>query len=199
MARTYTLTIGAVIATARSMLNDTREDMGYRAEDAELVGYLSEALRAMVGIVPGLFSATATHTCTAGARQQLENERAVAMLDIPGLPESDLATLNQFAPGWTAATAGATREFIRLPAEPLAFMVYPPAAAAATLAVRMVIAPAALAVDLAALLPVPEAFQPALAEYVAGRADMKNDESANSNRAGQLLERFTAGVKALGV
>ena len=199
MARTYTLTIGAVIATARALINDAREDMGYRADDAELVGYLSEALRAMVAIVPGLFAESATHTCSAGARQVLEVERATAFLDIPGLHEGDMATLNSFAPGWTASAAGDAREFMRLPGEPLAFMVYPPAAADAELQVRMVVAPAVLPVDLAALLPVPEAYQPALAEYVAGRASSKDDEHTNSNRAGQLLERFTAGVKALAV
>ncbi|MBI5255523.1 MAG: hypothetical protein HY855_03415 [Burkholderiales bacterium] len=198
MARTYTLTVGSVIAKARRMLNDTRGDMGYRAEDEELIGALSEALRAMVPIVPGQFAEVVTHACAAGARQTIEAERSVALLDIPGLTEGDMATLNAFAPGWTTAAAGAAREFMRLPGEPLSFMVYPPAQAAAQLHPRVVITPQELAGDdLDALLPVPEAFEPMLVEYVVGRAEVKDDEHSENSRAAQLLDRFTAGVKSL--
>ncbi|MBI5257013.1 MAG: hypothetical protein HY855_10980 [Burkholderiales bacterium] len=198
MARNYTLTVGGVLAKARRMLNDTRDDMGYRAEDAELIGALSEALRAMVPIVPGLFAQVVTHACTAGARQTIEAERSVALLDIPGLTEGDMATLNAFAPGWTAVAAGAAREFMRLPGEPLSFMVYPPAQAAAQLQPRVVITPQELASDdLDALLPVPEVFEPMLVEYVVGRAEVKDDEHSESSRAAQLLDRFAAGVKSL--
>lgn len=191
------MTVADLVNKARQILSDNRADMGYRAEDSELIDGLNEALQAMVGLVPGLFGDTVSHACAAGAYQVLDADRATALLDIPGLYESDLATLNQFAPGWTTATtAGAAREFLRLPGETLRFLVYPPAAGTEVLHLRIVRAPQVLD-DLADVVPLPENYGPALVEYMVGRVELKDDEHVNTTRAAQLLERFAAGVKAL--
>lgn len=199
MARTFTMTVASVLTKARRLANDSNEELGLRDSDADCIGYLNEAILAMVPLVPGLFAAAVTHTCTAGARQDIEADRAVAYLDLPGLNEGDLATLNAFAPGWTAAAAAVPREFMRLPGEPLAFMTYPPATAGAQLTLRIVRSPEPLDEegDTDQLIALPEVYEPSLVEYVVGRAEVKDDEHVNSNRAAQLLERFTAGVKAL--
>lgn len=196
MPRTYTMTVESVLTPARAMLNDDRPEMDLRAADPELITALNEAIAAMVGIVPGLFAQQVAHACQAGARQALQNDRAVALLDIPGLPEADLETLNLYAPGWTTSTPGAVREFLRLPGEPLAFMVWPPAVADAALTPRAVLLPEALEA-LEDPIELPEVFAPALVEYVVGRVEMKDDEHVDSTRASQLMERFAAGVKAL--
>lgn len=196
MARTYLMTAGSVMAKARRMLQDNRPEMEYRTADADLVSALNECLGTMVALAPGLFATTQTHTCTAGHLQALENERAVALLDITGLPEIDESTLTLFSPAWHSATAAAPYEFIRLPAEPLRFKVNPPAVGGEVLQVRMVRAPAALT-ESASLIELPENYEPHLVEYLVGRIQMQDDEHVDSNRAVKLMEIFAAGVKSL--
>lgn len=196
MARTYTMTVGGLVTKARAMDNDARTEMGYRAEDPEFIGWLNDAVNAMVPLFPGLFTNTIAHACAAGYLQILEDTRAVSFVGVDGLPEGDANSLTDFYPGWTVTANATPREFMRVMGDPLRFMVYPPATAAAPLSVRAVLAPAPLA-DLADLVLVPEVFEPMLVEYMVGRAEMKDDEHANSGRAAALLERFTTGVKSL--
>lgn len=196
MARTYTLTVAQVLAEARQILNDTREDLGLRDSDIVLIGHLNDALQAAVGVAPGWFVDTVEHQCQAGALQAIERERAVAFLDVEGLPEADLGVLQRFAPGWQSSTPATPFEFLRPPGEPLRFFVYPPATPGAVIRVRLVVAPALLA-EPEDVVPLPEHTRPALVEYVAGRASLKDDEHVNSQRATVLLDRFVAGVKAM--
>jgi hypothetical protein len=196
MPRTYTMTAAQVLAEARQMLNDTRVDMGLRDSDDVLLGHLNDALQAAVGVAPGWFTDTVVHTCQAGALQAIEVDRAVAFLDAEGLPESDLMTLDRYAPGWQQSTPASPFEFLRQGGEPLRFFVYPPAPAGASIRVRLVVAPALLTAA-AQVVPLPEHTRPALVEYVAGRASLKDDEHVNSQRATVLLDRFVAGVKAM--
>lgn len=196
MPRTYTLTAAQVLAEARQMLNDNRSDMAPRDTDAVLLGHLNDALQAAVGAAPGWFADTIAFSCAAGAMQVVESDRAVAFLDVEGLPEVDLATLDRFAPGWQQGTPGTPREFLRPGGEPLRFFVSPPAVAGSTLRVRLVVAPALLTTT-AQVVPLPEHCRPALIEYVVGRASLKDDEHVNSQRATALLDRFVGGIKAL--
>lgn len=196
MPRTFTMTAADVIGKARTMLQDTRVDVGLRAQDPELLAALNDALQAMVGLHQGLFEADGVHTCVAGYLQTLENTRAVQLLDVVGMPEADLVTLAQFRPGWTNETQAAPRNWLRAAGDALRFMTYPPATAGAVLPVRFVEAPAALA-STADVIPLPENYEPALVEYLVGRVEMKEDEHVDSGRAVALMDRFAASVKAL--
>lgn len=196
MARTYTMTAASVLTKARTLISDNRQDMGYRTSDAQLIASLNEALGAMLGINPGLFSRTDFMSCVAGYLQTLDFPRAVMLLDLPGLNECDAVSLTQFMPGWRTATAGTAQNWMRSPGDPLKFALYPPAVGGAQVEVRHVRAHAALS-SLADVVEVPENYEPALVEYVAGRADLQDDEHANSGRASALLERFAANIKAL--
>lgn len=194
--RTYLLTAGDVLDKVRVILNDKRQDMGYRNSDPELLGWLNDALNTMVGVNPGLFEVDDVHTCTAGYMQTVVKERAVMLIEVIGLPEADPLTLAQFAPGWTSGTPDTTLNWMRPKADPLRFMTHPPAVAGASLPIRYVKSPAPVA-TVNDLVEVPENYEPALVEYVAGRAEMQDDEHVNSGRASQLMDRFVASVQSL--
>lgn len=196
MARTFNLTAESVISKARSMINDTRTDMGLRQLDPEMLAALNDALNAMVGLHQGLFETDGAHTCAAGYLQTLENSRAVQLLDVVGLPEADLISLAQFRPGWTTEAQAAPKNWMRAAGDALRFMTYPPALAGEVLSVRFVKAPDTLTAT-SDLIPLPENYEPALVEYLAGRIEMKDDEHVESGRAQSLMDRFAANVKAL--
>lgn len=196
MARTYTTTPAAVFAIVRRVISDDRADLEQRVDDASMLAALNEALQALVGLKPGLFEQTVPFSCADGATQTVDADRAVAVVDIPGLPAADRSTLDLYAPGWTGGVAGAAEEWFPLPASPLRFMVYPPAQAGQALELRCVIAPQ----DVAGVndpIEVPESYAPALAEYVIGRIEMADDEHVNNGRAAVLLQRFAETVKAV--
>lgn len=197
MARTYTLTAATVLGNARVLLGDSNPDMSPRNTDAALLAALNEALMAMVTAAPGLFSAHGEMQCAAGYLQQVEFSRAAIFIDVIGLPEADPATLGQFMPRWMQSTPGTPENFMRIPADPLRFMVYPPATAAAPLTVRFARAPDPIGA-VTDVIPVPEHYGPVLTEYVVGRAELADDEHVNSERATALLARFTESVKTLG-
>lgn len=196
MTRTFHLTAGEIVASARVLLQDNRSDTGYRNSDPTLYGYLNDALGAMVSIAPGLFARTGSLACVAGYLQTLDFDRAAGFLKVVGLREVDEASLTEYLPGWTTGTPGAPIEWMRATGQPLRFMVYPPAVGGEQLAVDYMRAHDLIGAD-ADLVQVPENYKPALVEYVVGRAELQDDEHVNSQRAVQLLERFTAGVKAL--
>ncbi len=194
MSRTYTLTAGGVLTKARTLLNDSTPDP--RATDTELLGTLTDALNAMVGVFPGLFSVTVPYSCVTGYLQEIILDRAVMFLNVVGVPEGNEPALTQFSPGWMNGTEGAIREFMRVSGDPLRFMTDPPSPTAQALSVRVVQAPEPITAT-ETTLPIPEVYEPALVDYVVGRAEMKDDEHANSGRASQLMELFVASVKAL--
>lgn len=196
MARSYQMTVGGVIGKARLLLNDANSTLGYRNGDAELIGYLNDAINLMVGVKPGLFAVTTNLTCVAGYMQKVEFARAVQILEVVGIPECERATLTQFAPNWMGATAGATVNWMRSPAEPLRFDVYPPAVADAALPVLYVESPQPLA-SIGDAIKLSENYEPALIDFVVGRAEMKDDEHVNSTRAAQMMNRFLEQIKGV--
>lgn len=199
MPRTFHLTASSVLTKARAMINDLNVDgTGYRVSDPLMIGCLNDALNAMVGVNPGLFSVLETHTCQQGYMQSLFNDRAVAFQEVIGLPQGDSVTLSQFSPGWMTAAQATAREWMPVAGDPLRFMVYPPSPDGQSLTLRFVKAPAPMA-TVNDLVPVPENYEPALVEYVAGRAEMANDESVDTQRATSLMDRFVASVAALKV
>jgi hypothetical protein len=195
MPRTYTMTAGSIVGKARTLLNDTRTDTGYRSPDTDLFAALNDAIAAAVAHNPGLFEIDAVHTCDAGYLQTVAVDRSTALIEVVGLPECDEATLTQFRPQWTNATPGAASNWMRPKGEPLKFMTYPPAVGGEQYRLRLVrsLPPVTALSDVIAL---PESLEPLFVEYVVGRIETSDDEHSSSGRAAALLDRFVAGMKA---
>lgn len=193
MARTYTITAGDLIGKARTMLNDLSSP--YRNDDSTMIGWINDAMNMALTANPALFSTVGAFTCAAGFRQQLEGTRAVAVLDIIGVPQIDMATLTMFSPGWHGGASGAATGWIRMAQEPLAFEVYPPSAAGQALTIHYVESPAPLSAT-SDLVPMSENYGPALVDYLVARASHVDDEHVLSGRATLFDEKFIQAVRA---
>src|SRR5574343_883740 len=189
-----------VIDGARSILNDKEQPYGYSTED--LVGYLNDALAQMLLLRPDIFEVIGTFTCVEGHMQQLPatSKRIMEVLGVNGgaaITEVPRETLDMFSPNWRTETPGTPVNWARHPRSDRTFFLYPPAAAGTELDIQhSVPVPRITEDDLDDDMAVSPSYLPALVDYVAGRAEMRNDEHANDQRAVQLIGEFRA---ALGV
>lgn len=192
------MSVASIVTKVRAMINDDHATAGYRTSDAELFGYINDALNVLLNIRPGLFSKTVTHLCVAGYLQLVESNRAVEFIEVVGVPQCDRDTLTQFLPNWhnNMAISGQMSNWMREPADPLRFDVYPPAIAGSPVVIRIVESPEPVA-SLIDIIQISENYEPMLVEYVAGRSEIRDDEHVNSGRAVQLIDRFVAQAKGI--
>lgn len=187
-----------ILTAARYVLNDTVSTR-YRNTDAELLGWVNDALDVMVGVLPQLFAATSAHACTAGAEQSPSFARLVAILDVQRITgggailRADKAALDAFRPGWYSDSSGAAVNWFPHQASPKKFLLYPPSANGQSVDVVFAQAPAALLIG--DTIPVSDNYQPALVNFVVGMASSKDDEAVNSNRSAQAKADFVAMIK----
>lgn len=197
MARTYQMLVSTILSKARKLLNDANSQIEYRNTDSELIGHLNDALSMLANTKPGLFTVTADYTCVAGYKQVIEFARAIQLLEVVGIPECERSSLSQYSPGWMSGAGSANIvNWLRSPAEPLRFDVYPPALAGTVLPVLYSQAPAPLANTTETIL-LSENYEPALIDFIVGRAEMKDDEHVNSTRAAQMMTRFLEQIKGI--
>lgn len=192
MARTYTLLCSEVLAKARYVLQDSTAP--YRNTDPEMLGWINDTIKTILSLVPGLFTDVVQHVCEAGFEQKLTNERASGFFSVVGVPEGDLDTLTLFSPGWQNAAQGPIVNWLRAANDPLGFYCTPPATAGQTLQVNAVITPTPLTL-LTDLIPVPEAYEPAIIDYIVAMAQLKDDEAVDAARQQLLMANFASRIK----
>lgn len=192
------LALSVPIATARGLLNDP-SSVRYTA--ADLLVYANDALDQLARLVPQLFYTDGTLTCVNGtATQTLSFNTALALIDVRRVQggnvvsEVDRAALDSFNPAWRSTTPAAAVHWMRIPGEPLKFLIYPPAATSQVLEVTYVKVPEEHIVS--ADTGLPTALSDAIADYIVYRAESRDDEHVLSARAVQFLASFQSKVTA---
>lgn len=188
------LKLNAAIDTARGILND-RDASGYRYSPEDLLKYANDALDALCEVAPQFFHTDGELECTPNAvLQQVPYDNALALVNIigikngPAITPVDRRILDQFHPGWMTDPAGPAKHFIPIPDEPMRFMVCPKAPAGQKLNIIYVKVPESYAADQDTGLPT--TLESAVVDYIVGRAESRNDESVNTNRAAQAMANF---------
>lgn len=190
--------LSAAVSIARGVLQDSDPD-GYRYSDPDLVAYGNGAIRALVGIKPGLFYTESDFACTENAaKQSLSFDDAHALIDVlrinngNAVLRADKAALDAFMPSWMTGSPGTAVNWMPNIDDPVGFYLYPPAPANQVLRVLYVRVPATYAMDDDTGLP--ETITEAVADYMVGMAESRNDEAANSGRATQFINQFAARI-----
>lgn len=191
------LTLSASIATARGILNDPS---AVRYTAADLLGYANDALDQIVGMLPQLFHTDGTLACIAGSvEQELPLATGISLVRVNNVVggnavnPADRNMLDAYHPGWRNDTAGAAVNWMPVDNAPRKFLVYPKAPPAQTLDITYVAVPGEYtATDNTGL---PTVLSDAIADYVVYRAESRDDEHVNSNRAAQFMASFVAKVR----
>lgn len=169
--------------------------------EAELLGYLNEALRATALVKPDLFTVQAEVTLAAGVLQNLP-AGGIALIDIPRntsgrvVTQVDLQMLNEVQRFWPAATPEATVEHFTVnPTTPRQFNVYPPNDGTG----EVVMLYGAVPTELTAVgdtVPVPDVYQAPLTQYVLSRAYDKNTLRKDLVKSAAAMQNWARAIGA---
>lgn len=195
------LTVADVITPVRVLLNDT-DTGGIRYLDAELFGWLNDAVRTVCIDKPEATARTATHPLTAGTLQTLPNDAHAfleAVCNMNGSAAGRVVRhvprhiLDRENPAWHQSTA--TVEAMRYATtenDPRAFYVYPPNTGTGHL--RIIYSAVPPIVDaLVDPLPLPDVYAPMLVNLVCYRAHLKNQQDPDSlARASAYLDQYNS-------
>lgn len=191
------LLLSSPIATARGILNDPS---AVRYSAADLLIYANDALDQLVALVPTLFYSTGDLPCAVGETlQSVPVDTAKSLLSVRRIKGGgavrpvDRATLEAYDPSWHLAAAGPAKHWMPVDDDPLRFYIYPPAPAGQVLELSYVRIPGEFSATEDTGLPT--YLSDAVADYVVSRAEARDDEHVNSNRAAQFLESFATKVK----
>lgn len=177
-----------IINEARNLLQDTDSTV-FRQSNDELLDYVNDALNEASHLAPNLFFTTGDLTCVSG-----QTEQTLTFSDAQGLVEvirikdgkavhpMDMMVMSRFHPEWAAEDAGEAINWCRFAGDPLRFYLYPKAPVNQVIEVIYVKNPSTYALT-DSITELPPASKPALANYVIYRAESKDDEHVNSQRA----------------
>lgn len=189
-----------IIPQVRRLLQDEIAS-SYRWSDAELLGWITAALDAIVDLRPELFNAQFTHVCTAGVEQELVEPRVrqfqevVRIVGGPAVTPTSREILDLFNPAWPTTASGAAIHWMPHPESFKKFYVYKPAAAGQQLLVRCVQSHAPITATTDSI-NLPENYAPAIQAFVIYRAESKDDEQINSGRAQAFMSDFAGMIGA---
>lgn len=180
-----------MIDRARVLLGDTAGLQRY--SDAELMRHANDALRAIAVAQPQLFNGLKVMTCQAGAYQMIP-AAWLALVDVLGVVgggavrKADRAALDRIDPGWMRKTPGAPVQWAAIAGDERRFLLSPPPADGTQLEVIATVIDQTY--GLADTLPVPDAYAPALAYFVASMAFGTEDEDMNDAKSQKYLQLF---------
>jgi len=199
-----------VLDRARVPINDAAK---VRYTDDELNSYLNDGILAMVGPRADLFVFDGTMSTVAGTVNQTLPAGGISVMDVyaataggvsRGVSRMLFDDIRTFRQTWRTDPAAICQNWLYAPQDPdkvsgPAFMIYPQAPAGQVLNVIYLKAPVRVATALAAttILPIADTYSVPLQAYVAGRAELKDDEHVNSGRAELLLKTFLEQIAAL--
>lgn len=189
------LTVASMLAKMRQQLVDETDT--YRWSDAELVGYLNEAVRAIVAARPDASSVREVVNLVGGSKQALPANR-LRLLEIecnmgtggatPGraVTLTERENLDQIDPNWRAgATSAEVKHYCYSDRDPKNFDVYPPQPAVSPGSVRAVMSalPTAMPSDGTGNFNLDDIYEPAAIHYGLGLAFLKDAEGGDDARA----------------
>lgn len=207
-----------LILVIRPTLNDTSTTASeQRYSDAEFLDYMKDGLREAAVLRPDLFSVFTTMQCAVGVEQdpRIAHPETFILVDVLGISggdelwECDYATFKAWLPSWRRAPGGPAENWMRAPGDPNKqpspkFYVTPPSLGASQVLDICIVDTAGIdALTLDSRVPLPEPYVPAIEAYMIFRAETRDDEHVNTQRAqlfqGAFANQLGTGSKTEGV
>lgn len=189
------LVLSQSVGLARSILQDT--DAGFkRYSDADLLAYANDALDQMVTLLPSLFYAEGEVQCIEGTLQSVSFSDARALVDVRRIKNGGAVipcsqeSLDRFKPNWHLDPPAPAVNWMGITNDPVRFLIYPQAPQGQILEVMFVRNPPVLGMNDGSGIPV--VYADAVADYIVYRAESRDDEHVNSQRAQTFYQSFVA-------
>lgn len=190
-----TVTAQSIISRVRTQLIDVGATQHW--SDAELLQWLSDGLRTLVGANPAASATRFELAMVAGTKQTLPADGHL-LLDVErnttgrAVRKADQAALDAFSPEWhTSTQAAAVKHYIYNPLMQQQFYVYPPNDGTGSLQIIYSVMPADLTA-VSDVLPVDDIYQTALFDYVMYRCHQKDSDYAAGGVANAYFTAFQA-------
>lgn len=192
--------LSSAITIARDVLNDTTPT--YRYSDAELLEYGNGALRSLPSLKPSLLYTEGELQCEVDqALQSVSFDDAHSLVKVlrikngAALTPFDKASLDAFAPGWMSATSAAAQQWAPNADDPVRFYLTPPAPIGQVLIVLYIRIPGPYVAGEDTGLPI--TITEAVADYMVGMAESRDDEHVLSQRSAQFMAQFAGRLDAV--
>jgi hypothetical protein len=192
------MTPSEIIVEARKLLQDTR--VPFRYSDADLLGYLNQAILRVLTMRPDLFTEVGDLTLVPNTVVQnlpSDGHRLVDLYYVKGggaVTEVNRVVFERSHPNWAQDPAGPPVNYMRHPRNPTTFFVYPQPATSTEVVAEYVAVPTAY--TLVDTITHPSAgYFSTLVDGVVFLASSIDDEHVNSGRAQLFQQSF---MQALG-
>lgn len=188
-----------VIDEARVLINDDNPLMPERFSDAELLGFVNQAIKRACMVRPDLFIVSEDVTPTVGQVEQELPSTVTRILEIhrvvDGAPlrEVDKVTMDASYPDWTTETAGTPVNWMRHPRNPRKYFLYPRPASGTEVSAEYIEVPDDYLIG--ATIGLPDSYKSALIDAVVFMAEIVDNEHVETARAKNFFDSF---MQALG-
>ena len=199
--------VGDILRRCKKVLQEVTQN-GTRWANEELLDWLNESYQAITGIKPDASSLNAEITCTVGTKQKIPDD-GLMLLDVVRNTTGDgmavirtsRAALDSTRRRWHGEDPqDEVEQFVFDDQDPRHFYVYPPAMATVKLEVIYASVPLPHAMteakdDSVEVIRLPDAYAPAMVDYILSRAYAKDAEhAANLQRSTMHMQAWQAAL-----
>lgn len=188
-----------VIDEARILINDDNALMPARFSDADLLGFVNQAMKRACIVRPDLFIVSSSITPTANQVDQELSSSVSRLLEINrvvgggALGEVDKETMDRSSPTWTTDTADTPVNWMRHPRNPRKYFLYPRPATGTQISAEYIEVPSDY--TLSDTIGLPDSYKSAIIDAVVFLAEALDNESIDGQRAKAFADMF---MQALG-
>lgn len=188
-----------VIDEARVLISDDNVLMPERFSDADLLGFLNQAVKRACVVRPDLFITNADITPTPDQVEQELASNVTRIVEIHrvvgggALGEVDKETMDRSAAAWPTETSDTPVNWMRHPRNPRRYFLYPAPITGTQVTIEYVIVPDDYAVS--DTIDMPDSYKSALIDCVVALAEIVDNEHVETQRAKSFFDSF---MQALG-
>ena len=189
------MTPAEVITEVRKLIGDTRPT--YRNSDANLLGFVNQAVKRIALLRPDLFSTFDEMNCVSGSVRQAAPADSLRLMEVlqvkngNALIETSREAMDQNYPVWPTVAASAATTWMRNPRDPNKFFIFPKAPEGQVLVLEFAKSPAEVLSTTSSIPNLSDAYLPCVVDCVVFLVESQNDSSVLSKRAELFYKMFT--------
>lgn len=189
-----------VIDQVRVLISDDNALMPERFSDADLLGFVNQAIKRTAMVRPDLFITDTTITPTADQVEQELSATITRIMEVHrvvgggAIGEVDKETMDRSAPDWTTETSGTPVNWMRHPRNPRRYFLYPAPSTGTQISVEYIEVPSDYALGDTMILP--DSYKGAVVDCTVYLAEVVDNEHVETQRAKSFLDSY---LQALGI